>query len=502
MRFLIVTIAAFLTVPVINANDSNPVWLDFKAVSGRTAEKLLAGNLEEIILQVDFAASLGNFNHQPGRALSATPGRSGMREDQWQKLKALQFEHVRLWLMFPLIINPETKKETFGNVVMANYFAKYSSITQKILVNFPFGKHYRELVAKGKWTEAEYLDEMGRALEYFKRHYPKIEFVEIDNEPNASGEKPAGYYSTYSKACSVIAKINSKIAAGSLAGPSLKVGGPTLYKLDMTEFQKWMDPFLSAYAADPSPYKRLDFISYHQYLLRENPKVQDAEVYKDSPARVAGERAMIDATVKARGLPIVPFMITEGGLYAGGQPEPTPIRDFFIKASGQLALDYFYLNQTGIIPYRWTVDAIEPVKALFVKDGSGQWTGEPRPFYHATYFETQLPAQRYASDTLLDTKGMGIGTLAGGSPRKVAVLVWNYQWKNTTAKDFKMTLKHLPPDFKSKPVHVKIQAVRQTRDHGAPNLEKDETIAPSQDFSLPLYLGPNEFLFVELSVAS
>ncbi|MEI7807424.1 MAG: hypothetical protein WCJ07_02955 [Verrucomicrobiota bacterium] len=494
--------AALLNVPVINANEFNPGRPDFKAEFGLLAEKSTAGDSKGIILQADFAASLGNFTHQPGRALSATPGRSGMREDQWQKLKELQFEYVRLWLMFPLIINPETKKETFGNVVMANYFAKYSAITQKILVNFPFGKHYRELVAKGKWTEAEYLDEMGKALEYFKRHYPKIEFIEIDNEPNASGEKPAGYYSTYTKACSVIARINSKIAAGSLLGPTLKVGGPTLYKLDVTEFQKWMDPFLSAYAADPSPYKRLDFISYHQYLLRENPKVQDAEIYKDSPARVAGERAMIDAALKSRGLPVVPFMITEGGLYAGEQPEPTPSRDFFIKAAGQLALDYFYLNQPGIIPYRWTVDAIQPVKALFVKDGSGQWTGEPRPFYHATLFETQLPAQRYASETLLDAKGMGLGTLAGGSPRKVSVLVWNYQWKNTAAKDFKLNLKNLPPDFISKPVRVKVQAVRQTRDHGAPNLEKDETIAPARNFSLPLHLGPNEFLFVELSVAN
>ena len=102
----------------------------------------------------------------------------------------------------------------------------------------------------------------------------------------------------------------------------------------------------------------------------------------------------------------------------------------------------------------------------------------------------------------MDAKGMGIGTLAGGSPRKVAVIVWNYQWKNTAAKDFKLNLKNLPPDFISKPVRVKVQAVRQTGDHGAPNLEKDEAIAPARNISLPLHLGPNEFLFVELSVAN
>ena len=494
--FLILT-ATLASITGIHASDAAPAHPGFKAESGLTAEKPAAG----IVLQADFAASLGNFNHQPGRALSATPGRSGMNDEEWQELKALQFEYVRLWLMVPLVINLETKKETFGNVVMANYFTKFSATTQKILVNFPFGKHYRELVAKGKWTEAEYTDEMTKLLEYFKRRYPKIEFIEIDNEPNAAGEKPAEYYFTYSKACSVIAKINSKIAAGSLPGPALKVGGPTLYKMDVTEFNKWLEPFLGAYASDSSPYKRLDFISYHQYLLRENPKLQDGEIFKDSPARVAGERAMISAALKARGLPIVPFMITEGGLYAGEQPDPTPSRDFFIKAAGQLALDYFYLNQTGIIPYRWTVDAIQPVKCMFTKDANGQWTGEPRPFYHATFFETQLPAQRFASETLLDAKGMGVGTLAGGSARKVAVLVWNYQWKNAIAKDFKLNLKNLPPDFQSKPVKVKVQAVRLTKDHGVPNLEKEEAIAPARNFSLPIHLDPNEFLFVELSVA-
>jgi len=500
LLFLLLT-AALVSVPRIQANDTTPAHPDFKAESGQTAKKPTARNSEGIILQADFAASQGNFNHQPGRALSATPGRSGLSDEEWQALKSLQCEYVRLWLMVQLVLNPETKKETFGDAVMANYFAKYSAITQKILVNFPFGKHYRELVAKGKWTEAEYADEMTKLLEYFKRHYPKIEFIEVDNEPNGGGEKPAEYYLTYSKACSVVAKINSKIAAGSLPGPALKVGGPTLYKMDVPECKKWLEPFLNAYLADPSPGKRLDFISYHQYLLREFPKLQDTEIFKDSPARVSGERAMIDAALKAHGLPVVPFMITEGGLYAGEQPEPTPSREFFIKAAGQLALDYFYLNQNGIIPYRWTVDAIQPVKCMFTRDANGKWTGEPRPFYHATHFETQLPAQRYASETLLDAKGMGVGTLAGGSPRKVAVLVWNYQWKNAAAKDFKLNLKNLPPIFQLKPVQVKVQAVRLTKDHGAPNLEKEEAIAPARDFSLPVHLGPNEFLFVELSVA-
>jgi len=97
---------------------------------------------------------------------------------------------------------------------------------------------------------------------------------------------------------------------------------------------------------------------------------------------------------------------------------------------------------------------------------------------------------------------LGIGTLAGGSSRKVAVLAWNYQWKNAAVKNFKLNLKNLPTDFQLNPVHVKVQAVRQTRDHGAPNLEREEDIAPAKNFSLPIHLGPNEFLFIELSVAN
>ena len=128
MFFFFLT-AALLSLSVVQANDAASPRPDFKIESGLAAAKLPVGDSKGIILQADFAASLGNFTHQPGRALSATPGRSGMCEDQWRKLRELQFEYVRLWLMVPLVINPETKKETFGNVVMANYFAKYSAIT-------------------------------------------------------------------------------------------------------------------------------------------------------------------------------------------------------------------------------------------------------------------------------------------------------------------------------------------------------------------------------------
>ena len=128
-------------------------------------------------------------------------------------------------------------------------------------------------------------------------------------------------------------------------------------------------------------------------------------------------------------------------------------------------------------------------------------TGESRPFYHATFFETQLPGERYAAQTQLDAKGMGLGTLAGGSSNRVAVLAWNYQWTNAIAKDFHLQLTQLPEALRQHPMQVKLQAVRLNRDHGDAAVEANETLAPSDHYSRPIHLEPNEFIFLELSPA-
>jgi len=452
---------------------------------------------EEATLVADFGVALGPFNHAPGKALSATPGRSNFDEEEYKKLSALQLNYVRVWIRKAELFNDDTKKDTYVNNLTASCLKKYSPITQKILINFPFGSGYNDWVVKKKWQEAEYVDGMTRALEYYKRNFPKIEYVEIDNEPNAM--KPAKYYFTYTKACSVVARMNAKITSGILPGPLLLVGGPTLYKFDAVEDQKWMQPFLDEFVADPSPDKRLDFIAYHEYLLREHPKTEDPLIYKDSPSRAANGLKLIDEALRKRGLPLVPIMVTEGGLFAGEQPDPTPSSDFFIKAAGQLALDYYFQMRKEVIPYRWTVDAIQPVKCFFVSTAEGKWTGESRPFYHATYFETQLPSIRYASQTRLDAKGMGVGTLAGGASNRVAVLVWNYQWTNSVSTDFTLRLTNLPISLRTCPVHVKMQAVRQGRDRGDAAVEVAEKIKPVAQYSRPIHLAPNEFVFVELS---
>ena len=444
-----------------------------------------------LVVTANFSKSLGPFNHSPGRALSATPGRSQFNALAYAHLTALDLDYVRVWIRNSELFNEQTKKPTYAGNLTEQCLKKYSPITKKILINFQFGPLYRDLVEKKGWGESEYMDAMSRVLEYYKSKYPKIEYVEIDNEPNAL--KPQKYYFTYSKACSVVARVNDKIKSGALPGPVMLVGGPTLYKFDATENKKWMEPFLDAFVADPSKDKRLDFISYHQYLLREKGE-QDRLINKDSPSRAADIK-LIDEDLRQRNLPIVPIMITEGGLFAEQQPDPTPAEDFFIKAAGQLALDYYFLERKDAIPFRWAPDAIEPVKCLFVCNN-----GVPRPFYHATHFETRLPPTRYTAQTNLDAKGMGLGTLAGGSPTRVAVLAWNYQWKNAQEKEFTLRLENLPLAFRQNKIQVKLHAVRLGRVQGDEDIEVSETVAPTAHYERRIQLNPNEFMLLELSV--
>ena len=442
------------------------------------------------VITADFSKSLGAFNHSPGRAVSATPGRSQFNALAYAHLTALDLDFVRVWIRNSELFHAETKKPTYAGNLTEQCLKKYSPITKKILINLQFGPLYRDLVEKKGWSEAEYMEAMTRVLDYYKSKYPKIEYVEVDNEPNAL--KPQKYYFTYSKACSVVARVNDKIKTGALSGPLLLVGGPTLYKFDATENKKWMEPFLDAYVADPSNDKRLDFISYHQYLLREKGE-QDPLIHKDSPSRAADIR-LIDEGLRQRKLPIVPILITEGGLFAMQQPDPTPPEDFFIKAAGQLALDYYFLERKNAVPFRWAPDAIEPVKCLFVCNN-----GVPRPFYHATYFQTRLPPTRVAAQTDLDAKGMGLGTLAGGSSPRVAVLACNYQWKNSQVKEFNLCLDNLPPAFRQKSIQVKLHAVRLGRIEGEAEIEVSETVGAAGRYMRRIRLNPNEFIFLELT---
>ena len=217
----------------------------------------------------------------------------------------------------------------------------------------------------------------------------------------------------------------------------------------------YIGKFLDNYKNDPDPNKKLDFISYHQYLFNNT---------KDNPAQVATERTTIDSWLSARGLSTLPIYISETGIFQVDVSSTLGLPfDYHIQAAGILAMHYYYSNQSNMLPFLWTVKhPTNPRKDLFV-DYTG---GIPRPFYNTAKMMTMLPSERYSSTTSLSSKGIGVGTLAGGTSTQVAVLSWNYQWTNSTSYNVDLLLKNLPIAFKTQNVRVERYLLDSDYDSG------------------------------------
>ena len=83
----------------------------------------------------------------------------------------------------------------------------------------------------------------------------------------------------------------------------LEVGGPGYMQYNET----WMYAFLDRYAADPSPDKRLDFISWHAYGefpegTGDSSGPRAYHFYKGNPSEVAGQRNLLNDALASRGL--------------------------------------------------------------------------------------------------------------------------------------------------------------------------------------------------------
>jgi hypothetical protein len=304
---------------------------------------------------------------------------------------------------------------------------------------------YNDQIASGNWTENELLTAQVNALTYYKTQFPNIGFIECENE--MIDTDMTAYYKHYKFMYKVVNAVNAK----NLPGGALKIGGPTT----SSPTSWYIGKFLDNYKNDSDTNKKLDFISYHQYLFNDT---------KDNPAQVATERSTVDSWLSSRGLPSVPIYVSETGIFQTDVSSPLGLpTDYHIQAAGIMAMHYFYSNQKNMVPFLWTVKhPTNSRKDMFV-DYTG---GVPRPFYNTAKMMTMLPGNRYSSTTSLTATGLGVGTLAGGTTTKVAVLSWNYQWVNSAGFDVNLLLKNLPSAFKTRNVRVERYLLDSNYDSG------------------------------------
>ena len=435
-------------------------------------------------VSVDLSRSLGTFPFAPGRQLSSAPNSYRYGPATFDKLDELDLDRVRVWLRFSDAYDVARRKQRYADEY--DYLDAYSKRAKTLIVNWR--SDYDPLVTKGTFSEAEFAMAQLDMMVDFKRRYPKIEYIEAENEPTDL----AAYYPKYRAIYQVVNAVN----AMRLPGPALKVGGPTLDVFS----ERRMGQFLDMYKKDSNPRKRLDFLSYHQYLIT----VDGAwHADKDNPAVVATERKRLDRLLGARGLPSLPVLVTETGAFPASR-ESTPKLgldvDLHIQAACLASMHYYYLNQRDIVPLDWTIDHPgNDRKDMFANVD----TGVPRPYYNEMLMSSMLPRTRFqATSDRLSPRGIGAYALAAADSSSIAVMTWNYQWTYQTAYDSRVVITNVPKEFRDTNLRVEWYKISSNVHSG--NLQRVQSlvVGPRKNgtyYSETLPLRPNELRLLVLT---
>jgi hypothetical protein len=440
---------------------------------------------------VDLSASQGSFPFAPGGQLSAIPNACNYGSQTKASLAALHLQRVRVWLDFESTVDPLTGTPDYAKSY--NYLDTLSSIADSLLINW--SSDFDPLVTGGSWTPDHLLAAERDMLAHYKARYPEITYLEVENEALTTTADTQSYYAKYQFMYRVVNAVN----AMGLAGPPIEVGGPTLDVFSTLRLAS----FLQAFAGDNDPSKRLDFISYHQYLINTSG-IGDWTANKDDPAIVSTERAQVDSLLAASGLHSVPILVTETGIFPGSRASSLGFSaGLHIQAAALASMHYYYANQQGIVPFEWTIDHPDNDRKDMFADTS---SGLARPYYDMVKMASMLPATRYrATSDSLSTRGIGVYGLAAADASTVAAMTWNYQWTGQAGYDSRIRFQNFPPAFRTSNVRVTRYRIAASVDSGPLTAVESFVIGPRTAgtyYGQILPLAPNELRLTVLTLTT
>ncbi|MBU2666292.1 hypothetical protein KOI35_22575 [Actinoplanes bogorensis] len=343
---------------------------------------------------------------------------SALPPGDFRSVASLSVQITRVWLSPDAIL---TKDGWASKYRLLDQAAAYSH--RIMLVILPCDKLFE------KADPGECLTRTEEGLKHFKERYPSIGYVEFYNELDTE-MTATDYYHWYRRGYEMVNRVNAELA------PSIpvEVGGPSAsgFRYCETSDSGWIKDFLQAYAEDPAPGKRLDFISYHSYNLAQ--KELDACRQPVFPPHAALEKTMLSDLLGRLGLPTdIPVYVTESGLFAGpktgttvdNRPNP-PALDQQIQAAGMATIDMYYTLGGMDAQFHWgfnhdTWDR----KSMFVDDVDGAVL----PYFSMVRMQTMLK-RNLLTDTAVDSapyNGRGINVLATADESGLAAMVTNYQ---------------------------------------------------------------------------
>ncbi|BFT70059.1 S-layer homology domain-containing protein [Paenibacillus sp. P36] len=432
------------------------------------------------MVSVDLAASQGElvrseqYNNISDHGIYADQ----RNEDaQFYNEQGLHGKVYRVWIHEYEVYDKDSGTYDYSKYM--DYLSDMSKISDSLMLNIPgevmthkLGAPISGLTGWG-YTPEQVKPVIKRMIKDLKQMYPKIKYIEVLNEPNdptwtANGVNKDNNYSYYKVYYEAVNEINAEL------NPTipLLVGGPTLYFLDTT----WLGAFLDGYKNDPSPAKRLDFISYHAYL---GPSSSGFVLYKDNPSVVADQRSQIEALLNERGLDShIPSYITESGLYPGPLADDfTSIQtDQLRQAAGVASLQYWFLNSANNVPFFWALrhQTNGRKDQLVSRNASNQsmpYTDKFTPFGNMVEMRSKMKTTRVSATSDSITNGKGVYVLASKDNSGASIMVWNYQGVGTTDYQTAIQATNLPPIFNGKNVRVKTYKINATTSNYFSSLE-------------------------------
>ena len=470
-------------------------------------------------VSIDFGKSRGarfkaeRFNNV-SRPTTFTAARDS--DVQFFNEQGLHGSTYRVWIDAHLIHDEKTGAYNFA--LVEDYLADLSRLSENLLIVMDTRVAVRDRGATPEQIKPVILTIM-REL---KRRFPAIRNVEAFNEPDHNLAKvltPERLYDYYKVYYEAVNQINRELRPK----VPLKVGGPALMQYN----EPWLRAFLDRYAADPAKDKRLDFISYHAYGAfppgdgsTGGPRAY--HFFKGDPSEVAGQRASLEAELRARRLPVsIPSFITELGIYPGpsfdNQTDARP--DYLIGAAGVPSLLYWFMEQPRTVPFNWVLRHFgeERKDQLITRAANGQPmavranedkpvpTGVFTPYGNALRMMAMLKDERVAARSDALAAGKGVYAMATMDRGGAAVMLWNYQHTGTQAYRVTIDMGRMPTNLRGKMLRQRMyriddQVSNYWANPATANLQliSETTIVPMLDHRVTIELTPNALELVVL----
>ena len=405
----------------------------------------------------------------------------------------------KLWIYDADFYHPKTA--TYDYSKYADYIADVSRLSDHLMFNM----NGRGITGDWGVSGEESKEILTKILTDLKTMYPAFRYIEVLNEPDYEKRlTPVEYYGVYKVFYEAANAVNRAL------NPEfpLLVGGPSTAQFDLD----WIRTFLDEYQKDSSRDKKLDFVSYHGYFTKPG---KEYKFYKDDPSLVRDQRSVLEEEMGSRGISTdIPSFITEMGIYPGplfddyGNMKNDRLR----QAAGVMSINYWYLNSKNSYPFNWVLrHQTEGRKDQLVsRDSTGAdmiYTEKFTPYGNSLLMVSKLKKERLpVSSSTEIIGGKGLYSIASSDETGVAVMVWNYQGKNTEGYKAQLEVENLPKSLLKNGIRVKTGLIDPKNSNYQYDLEhsnltmEESRIQPLEDgiFKTDISLEPNSLFLLVL----